>query len=128
MTAPTAKKPEGRPVAPDGADLYYCEDCDKLWRIEDLKPMHHSWSRHEDGDEFHPFECKECGCTTPLAEGSEVRFSPTPENLKKHAYHSGVVIVLCEKKESPELTCKQCSDEKTYKVKESEISKPEEDE
>lgn len=121
-----AEAEKGRPVAPDGADLYECEECvgSKLFREEDLKPMHHAWSNHADGDTFHPYVCPDCGATVNIAAGPAFRFPPTVENLKKHAYHSGIDILFGKGMKAPELTCKQCSDAQTRKVEESAISKP----
>lgn len=119
----TDEKKTGRAVDKDGEELYWCDDCEVYFRAADAKPMHHSWSRHGDGEEFHPFECPECGETLYIPNGDPVRVEPDQKSLEKHLFHD-VELHRDSPKQPIYVRCKGCGNDGNYVVTEEKIFKP----
>lgn len=123
----TNKPKQGTPVDKDGEELYWCEECEIFFRASDAKPMHHSWSRHGDGEEFHPFECPKCGATLYIPDGDPHRVELDQNSLEKHLFHE--VELHREIPEKPiHVRCKTCGNQGTYTVPEEQIYDPDKEE
>ena len=118
----------GRPVAPDGEELYECADCGTLWREHSLESAHDLGERFEDGCPMSHYECPdpECGALCFPAEGEPVEETLVMSEwdrtqLRKHMHHELTVGIGKNKKR--QLFCKTCGNKKSHVVDESEIGK-----
>ena len=126
----TIEKPKGKPVSPKGEELYWCDDCDKLWREDDLAQAHDVWERITDGYPMSTKECPVCGTLCFPAEGEPIPVPLEPSQaqialLEKHKFHD--LEVVARKGTPLALVCKTCGNEATRTVSEDEIAKPEEE-
>lgn len=117
---------KGKPVGPNGEELYQCADCSKLWREVDLATARDQHSRFDDGDIMSHYECpdKDCGALCFPADGEPLGILRQQKTspLKKHLYHKMKVV---EDDGFIRLVCIDCGNKVKRTVTEDEISKPE---
>lgn len=117
----------GRPVTPDEKELYQCQNCSSLWRVEDLHEVRDWYDRFDDGDRMTHYECpdRDCAALCFPADGKAVTIELGLSQLgrialRAHVFHEVRIMGVPGEER---LVCCECGNNDVHVIPEDEISK-----